>query len=237
MPFSGGSGGRYTSVSAVFFCNPPADCARQKGAGMMTLNELKNKVGDSSGYIRGMTEKELKRTGGKIIASYQLDSESWIKVYKNGGVIFCDGKRKTIFSVNDCSKACWEFATEERLVLDGDEYEDTPWNVCLYLEGMNRIEKNIEKSIAKMTISTSDDEDILMDLPSFEEGFSEIEWNDFLDEALQDLTEEQKLVFTKCMLEGLSQRRASKETGIELSSVCRNMAYLREYFAKKLICG
>lgn len=202
---------------------------------MMTLRELKARTGNKGSHGRMMTEKELKIAGEKIIASFRPDPESRLSVYGNGTVVFRSGTRKAVFSVHDCVRSSWDFVTEESAVLEGEEYEEVSWKVCLYMEGMDRIENNLERADARVSAGLPDDEEVVQELPFLEDGYSLIELESCLESARKDLSPMQEMIFRSHILGNKKQAEIAREAGVSQGKISKELDRTRKILSRKLM--
>ena len=78
------------------------------------------------------------------------------------------------------------------MILDGEEYENTAWSICLFLEGKRRIENNAERTIRRYIDNVPDE--IVENMAISEDPFSEIEWMDLLERVMKELSPEQEMI-------------------------------------------
>ena len=193
-----------------------------------------------------MTPKKLRETAGEPIAA--MDG---CLVYRNGYAVYDNGSGRTVVWLPDCVRFTYWFVqpkpTEVGLVpaketLPDGLLESTPWVVALTLIGDHRVENNLMNRMGSrlgtVDFDSADNGDKDGDAEkkreeSYQDEFS-LETGRFgenpeaalirketIQEMLDQLEPEQKMVFVLYYRDGYTQQKVAEMCGLSLSKVNR----------------
>lgn len=189
---------------------------------MLTLQELKRKVGTPRDGARTPTARHL-RESGVAVAYKSLGNDAEIIAYQNGYALYQVGRHFTVFPIHSCGGYLYVSRNGEDYLTE-QFFGKERWYVRLVLEGEDRLSRNQEER--ERHISYSDalgGWGVLEDL--VESVLGHLMERELIGEMLQALTRRQKAVVLGCVLQGKTQGQVSKELGISRPAVADALAH------------
>jgi len=187
---------------------------------MLTLQELKQIV-DAPGQEQKIPTAKKLKVSGTVIVKRRLSEDAEIAVYKNGYVLYQIGSHTTVFLIHSCHEYLYE-SGNGTYSIDKQLFERESWYMRLVLEGEDRLNRNRESSEQAKLVSYSavSEEWKVME----QEGDSTLDLlltNETVEELLQLLTEQQRMVICQFFFCQKTQKQISKELGISAPAVSR----------------
>lgn len=190
---------------------------------MMTLKELRKLVNMESYSGSLPKEANLKNMGEEIIAKEVIRKGTEIIVYKNGIVLYRNGKSATVFPIPEKKDYQYDGVSESS-VLDAEFFENENWYYRLLMEGEDRLAENQRRLDSKHSVYSyslkgehesvdlEDDKPGMLDEMIREETMEEI-WN--------LLTEKQKEIMYGVFFEERSKSNIARQRGVSQQAVSK----------------
>ena len=183
---------------------------------MLTLKQIRKMVEISKETKRVPSAKQLMEMGSPVLAKETIREDTSITVFKNGYVLYQDGKRATVFPLPQKKDYVYDFATD-RSVLDSDLFEDENWYVRLILEGEDRLSENQRKRDNECSLLYYNDlkEDASPDLKDSTLGaLEQIVAEEMFEELLGMMTEQQRIAVYAYYVEEMQQADIARMIGV-----------------------
>lgn len=202
----------------------------------MTLNELTKKVIRSENRKRVPSPKEIWKSKTSVVASEKIGEDIEITVYHNGYIIYRNGEDTTVFPLHSCRDYEEKDVCGNTNVIPFEVFAEQPWHIRAFLEGENRLVHNGNNSRSyneKLSIDVSHFNENTYNVLDSDEGASDpllllLEQEDEirkdqeickLNFAMEKLTEKQRFVMTRCVVEGKTHAEVASELGTTRANV------------------
>lgn len=203
----------------------------------MTLNELTGKVTRGKHRNRVPSPQEIMKSRTYAVASEKVGEDIEITAYHNGYIIYRRGNDTTVFPLYCCGDYEEKDAFGKSNVIPYAVFAEQPWQIRAFLEGEDRLVHNDNNSRAyhdtlsrdasggsykenRYNVLDSDKgvSDPLLILLREEE---EREENEIckLNRALEGLTDNQRFVLHRCVVEGKMHIEVAEELGLTRAGV------------------
>ena len=210
----------------------------------MTLRELMNRA-DRVAYTKQVpTVAALMESESPVIASEKMKEDIEATAFRNGYVIYQNGDRATVFSLDDCYKAYVEVdRMDTEHALSFETFADQPWQIRVFMEGERRLVHN-SNNRRRFANEISYDAfaeggeclaDIGLDpLSMLCEREAREEEIQKLYDCLETMTEKQRFILIECVVKGRMHMDVAREMGTSRENVSkslrRSLARLRTSF-------
>ena len=214
---------------------PPAPEGRKVAD--MTLNELTGKVTRGRHRNRVPSPLELVRSRTFIVASERMGEDIEITAYHNGYIVYRRGDDATVFPLHSCGDYEEKDVCGRINVIPRTVFAEQPWQIRAFLEGEDRLVHNDNNYRAyydtlsrdasggsykenRYNVLDSDrgESDPLLILLKKEEEQNENEICR-LNRALEELTDNQRFVLHRCVVEGKMHIEVAEELGLTRAGV------------------
>ena len=201
----------------------------------MTLSELTGKVIRSARRNRVPSPNEIMRSRTFVVASEKMGEDIEITAYHSGYIIYRRGDDATVFPVHSCGDYEEKDVCGNINVIPYEEFADQPWQIRAFLEGESRLvhnENNYRMYYDVLSIDASHYGENRYNVLDSDNGASDPlllllkeeereEENEIckLKFALEKLTDRQRLVLTRCVVERKMQIEVAEELGTSRANI------------------
>lgn len=166
-----------------------------KGAEIMTLKELQNRIERTAGMDLP-TAAWLRAGNSPLVVSRELEGGTKLSVYQNGFALYQTEGGSTVFRVDRCGGYIY-FGRNEQTELSEDFFENTDWWVRLLIEGEDRLTHNRKVLSEKYEYFYESDPEIFNNICVAESSPQDaLMTNELLEKAFSMMTERQRAVVT-----------------------------------------
>lgn len=210
----------------------------------MTLSELKKKVGKADLGKRVPCPLTLQELGSPVEACDKSEDGTEAYVFRNGYVLYRNGRYETVFTLEKCGDYVDEDVTGEKHCIPYEVFADQPWQVRVLMEGEKRLFHNAQSTkgynhVLSYNAYLEDwkllsDKEKLNPLKMLIREIVKKEESEMLQEALSMLNERQKYILFQCVVYRRSQNDVAEELGVTRMNVSislkRTIKKMRDYF-------
>ncbi|MBR0411708.1 MAG: sigma-70 family RNA polymerase sigma factor [Eubacterium sp.] len=190
---------------------------------MMTLKELRELV-DMDSFSGNIPKKEnLHKMGAEIVAKEVIREGTEIIVYKNGIVLYRDGKNATVFPMPEKKDYQYDGVSGSS-VLDAEFFENENWYYRLIMEGEDRLAENQRRLYSNHSVYSyslkgeHESADLIDDKPDM---LDQMIREETIREIWDILTEKQKEIMYGVFFEEMSKSSIAKKRGVSQQAVSK----------------
>lgn len=170
--------------------------------------------------------RELRKSGEKIVAGVLFADESYVEVYADGYVHYCNGQNHTTFSLADVELDYTydSIDPQSSLQIEAEYFGKLPWIIRVLMEADDRVESSQSKARITRNMAPFDtNKDELGEFGYCEEDALTLmlkeELEEMLNQSFQLLTEYQQKIIEACVLENKKHKELAAEFGVTRQAV------------------
>ena len=202
-----------------------------KGAEIMTLKELQNRIERTAGMDLP-TAAWLRAGNSPLVVSRELEGGTKLSVYQNGFALYQTEGGSTVFRVDHCGGYIY-FGRNEQTELSEDFFANTDWWVRLLIEGEDRLTHNRKVLSEKYESFYEGDSEAFYNVCGTEPPpLDALMTNELLEKAFSMMTERQRAVVTMYYIDGMGVQEIAAVYGISHQAVSVTLSDVKKKFQK-----